>query len=149
MKNTLSQRAVESTAEFCNKGYNCAESIFLTFRTYVAPEMSEDSVRLATPFGGGLGGAGCMCGVLSGAIMVLGAAKGRTNFNMSTQPSYELSYEFHDQFKAKFGETCCRSLTHKLSSKEQGEKCYKIITDSAELLMNFLIDKGIINSENI
>ena len=147
MKNTLSQKAMESVAEFFDKGYNCAESTFLTFRPYVAPELSDDLVKLATPFGGGVGCAGCLCGALSGAIMILGAAKGRTNSDMSLDPPYELSFEFHDKFKAEFGETCCRILTrNEFGSKEQAEACHKIITESAGLLMDLLIDRGIVNS---
>jgi C_GCAxxG_C_C family probable redox protein len=149
MKNTLSEKAFESAAEFYDKGYNCAESIFLAFRTYITPEMSEDLVRLATPFGGGLGRAGCMCGALSGATMILGAAKGRINYEMSKSQPYELSHEFHDQFKTKFNATCCRSLMkHKFGSNEQKEKCYKIVTESAGLLMDYLIDKSIVSSED-
>ncbi|MCL1864611.1 MAG: C-GCAxxG-C-C family protein [Spirochaetes bacterium] len=149
MENTLSQKAIESAAEFHSKGYNCAESIFLTFRTYISPEISEDMVRMVTPFGGGLGRAGCMCGALSGATMILGAAKGRINFESSREPSYELSYDFHEQFRTKFRTTCCRSLMkHKFGSKEQRESCHKIITESAGLLMDFLIDKDLVNSEN-
>jgi len=147
MKNTLSQKAMESVAEFFYKGYNCAESTFLAFRPFVAPELSKDLVKLASPFGGGLGCAGCTCGALSGAIMILGAARGRTNADMSIDPPYELSFEFHDKFKAEFGETCCRILTrNELGSKEQVEMCHKIITESAGILMNLLIDKGIVNS---
>ena len=145
MENTLSKKAVESVAEFHGMGYNCAESVFLTFREYVAPEMSADMVRLATPFGAGLGRAGCLCGALSGATMILGAARGRINDKMPKDPPYELSHEFHDKFKSKFGATCCRSLMkHKFGSGEQKDKCHKIITESAGLLMDFLIDKGIV-----
>ena len=145
MENTLSKQAVESVTEFHDKGYNCAESIFLTFRKYAVPEMSEDIVRLATPFGAGLGRAGCICGALSGATMILGASRGRMNYGISKDPVYELSHEFHDRFKAKFGATCCRSLMkHKFGSEDQRMKCHKIITEGAGLLMDFLVDKGIV-----
>jgi C_GCAxxG_C_C family probable redox protein len=88
-----------------------------------------------------------MCGALSGATMILGAARGRTGLETAKNPSYQLSHEYHDQFKTKFGGTCCRSLNRdKFGSKEQGERCNKIVTEGAELLMNFLIDKGIVSS---
>jgi C_GCAxxG_C_C family probable redox protein len=137
--------AAESAGDYHNRGYNCAESIFLTFRLIAVPELSEDMVRMATPFGGGMGRSGCVCGALSGAMMIIGAAKGRTTPEVPRKQSYELANEYHNRFKSKFGATCCRVLVkHDFGTKEQSSTCYKIITESAELLMNFLVEKDIV-----
>ncbi len=144
MKETLYKNISDTAGDYHNSGYNCAESIFLAFREVAAPDLSEDMVRIATPFGGGMGRSGCVCGVLSGAVIILGAARGRTTPETPRTESYELSNEFHNRFKSKFGATCCRVLVKdKFGSKEQGERCYQIITGSAELLMKFLVEKGI------
>ena len=141
--------AAESAGNYHEKGFNCAESIFLTFRAIAVPDMNEDMVRLATPFGGGLGRSGCVCGALSGAIMILGAVKGRTSADVPRKQSYELSNDYHNRFSEKFGATCCRKLVKdEFGSKEQAAKCYKIITESAGLLMDFLVEKKIIENEN-
>jgi len=104
---------------------------------------------MATPFGGGLGRSGCICGALSGAVMILGAAKGRVSADVPRKESYELSNEYHKRFYEKFGATCCRVLVkEEFGSREQGDRCYRIITESAELMMNFLIEKKIVNIEN-
>ena len=148
MKELLLKNAADSAGSCHNKGFNCAESIFLAFREFAAPDLSEDMVRLATPFGGGLGRSGCVCGALSGAVMILGAAKGRVSPDVPRKISYELSNEFHNIFRGKFGATCCRSLVKdEFGSAGQGRRCYQIITESAALLMNFLIEKGIVRDD--
>lgn len=145
MNEKLMLKAAETAGEYHDSGYNCAESIFLTFRESAAPGLTEDMVRIASPFGGGLGRSGCICGALSGAMIIIGAAKGRTTPGTPRKESYDLSSEYHDMFKKKFGATCCRALNrHQFGSKEQGETCYRIITESAGLMMEFLIEKGIV-----
>ena len=144
MNEPLIKKISDSAGDYHNRGFNCAESIFLAFREIAAPDLSEDMVRIATPFGGGIGRSGCLCGALSGGVIILGAARGRTTPETPRKESYELSSEFHNRFKSEFGATCCRVLVKdKFGSKEQGERCYQIITGSAELLMKFLVEKGI------
>lgn len=144
MNEPLYKKISDSAGDYHNRGFNCAESIFLAFREIAAPDLSEDMVRIATPFGGGIGRSGCLCGALSGGVIILGAARGRTTPETPRKESYELSSEFHNRFKSKFGATCCRVLVKaEFGSKEQGERCYQIITGSAELLMKFLVEKGI------
>jgi len=148
MHKLILKKSADSAGSYHNQGFNCAESIFLTFRSIAAPDLSADMVRLATPFGGGLGRSGCICGALSGAVMILGAAKGRVSTDVPRKESYDLSGEYHNRFRQKFGATCCRVLVKdEFGSKEQKEKCFRIITESAELMMNFLIEKNIIKIE--
>lgn len=145
MDDIILKNIADSAGDYHNKGFNCAESIFLAFRGVAAPDLSEEMVRLATPFGGGIGRSGCICGALSGAIIILGAAKGRISPDTPRKESYDLSNDYHNRFKDEFGGTCCRVLVKdKFGSKEQGEKCFKIITESAALLMKFIDEKGIV-----
>jgi len=129
-------------------GYNCSESIFLTFREYLAPEVGDEFVRIASPFGGGLGRAGCICGALSGAVLMLGFAKGRTTHKVPGKESYILSNDLENKFKERFGSTCCRVLNrHPFGSPEQGETCQRIIRETAELFMEFIKEKGIAGND--
>jgi len=134
-----------AAGNYFRQGYNCAESIFLTFRPYLARQLDEKLVRLATPFGGGIGRAGCMCGALSGAVMMLGLKTGRTAPDISHDGAYELAAEFQKRFVAQFGATCCRALNrHPFDTREQGRNCIKIIGTTAKLFMTFLLEKGIV-----
>jgi len=147
MNEKIIKQTSESAGNYHNQGFNCAESIFLALRCFAASDLTEDMVRLTTPFGGGLGRSGCICGALSGAVMIIGASKGRVSPDIPRKESYELANEYHDRFKIKFGATCCRVLVkNEFSSTGQREICYKIITESAGLLMSFLIEKGIVES---
>lgn len=140
----FSSEAGIKAGEYHQMGYNCSESIFLTFREYLAPEVGEEFVRIATPFGGGLGRAGCICGALSGAVLMLGFAKGRTTHKVPRKESYILSNDLEKRFKEKFGSTCCRVLNrHPFGSSEQGDTCMHIIRESAEMFMEFIKEKGL------
>lgn len=99
---------------------------------------------MASGFGGGLGHAGCMCGALTGATMVLGMLQGRVSKEQSRGPIYTSAKEFHGLFQEKFGATCCRVLNpHPFDSKEHLRNCLKITGGTAELLAQYLMDKGL------
>lgn len=130
--------------DYHKDGFNCAESIFLAFRQRVAPELSAEAVRMATPFGSGLGGAGCLCGALAGSVMILGLLKGRTTPDVPRKESYGLSSEFHNRFRDNFGATCCRDLKRKASGTDKkGATCEEIIARTDELLSDFMEEKGL------
>lgn len=125
-------------------GFNCAEAIVRAFRDLLDAGLSDDAVRMASGFGGGLGHAGCLCGALSGATMVLGMLQGRTTPQESREPVYASAHEFHGRFKEKFGSTCCRVLnTHPFDSKDHLRTCIKITGNTAELLQTFIKEKGL------
>ncbi len=131
--------------DYHNEDYNCAESIFLAFREQAAPELGADMVRMATPFGAGLGNAGCLCGALAGSVMILGLFKGRTTPDVPRKEPYALSSEFHNRFKEKFGATCCRVLKRAASGPDmRGATCEEIISGTDELLSEFLAEKRLV-----
>jgi C_GCAxxG_C_C family probable redox protein len=126
------------------EGFNCAEAVVRAFREILSPTMSDDAVRMASGFGGGLGHAGCMCGALTGATMVLGMLQGRVSPRESREPVYASAHEFHDRFRAKFGATCCRMLNpHPFDSKEHLRNCIKITGNTAGLLQEYIEEKGL------
>ncbi len=143
MNEELIAEARTKAGNYYRNGYNCAEALFLTLREYVAPELSEDMVKLVTPLGGGVGRSGCLCGSLSGAVIIVGAVKGRTSPEGSRRGSYDLAGEFHNRFKQEFGSTCCRVL-NKLDYHDpaRGKVCMKIIGNSAALFMRILQETG-------
>ncbi|MHC4104280.1 MAG: C-GCAxxG-C-C family protein, partial [Planctomycetota bacterium] len=72
---------------------------------------SEQAKQLGAGFCGGMGGAGCTCGALSGAIMGLGLLVGpHAKSGLSKKKFTELSKKMHDRFHEKFSSTCCRVL---------------------------------------
>ena len=129
------------------EGYNCAEAIVRAFRDGMHADISDEALRMASGFGGGLGHAGCMCGALTGAIMVLGMLQGRVTKEQNRGPIYTSAQEVHGIFKDKFGATCCRVLNpHPFGSKEHLRNCIKITGGTAELLSKY-IDDNVIKAE--
>lgn len=141
----LADKAKERAAECYKTGINCAETIVTTFDELCNLGIGTN-VKLASGFGGGLGHAGDLCGALSGAIMVLGALKGRSNPpDGDREGMYALSQGFHDKFVEEFGATDCDIVRkHDWGTKEQRVNCLKLIVTTAGLLADFMVDKGLV-----
>lgn len=136
----------QAAGQTFREGYNCSEAIVRAFRSALQLDISDEELRMASGFGGGLGHAGCLCGALAGSIMVLGILQGRDNNAQSREPVYISAQQFHDLFRKKFGATCCRALNpHPFDSKEHLRNCIKITGNTAELLSDYIKDK---NSRN-
>ena len=103
----MNDLALEALSQAGNKfkdGLNCSESILHVFNEMLNNPLSPESLKMATGFGGGLGHAGCMCGALTGSVMILGLFKGRINPTHAKKPMYDLSHDFHDRFLSAFGD---------------------------------------------
>ena len=85
--------------------FNCSESIL------IANVSDEDAalVRIGTPFGGGVGGAGEMCGALIAGLMIMGYRKGRTDAS-GPKDVYQDGKAMLAAFKEKFGTVSCADL---------------------------------------
>ncbi|HBC92680.1 MAG TPA: hypothetical protein DCZ10_07175 [Pelotomaculum sp.] len=145
MSQELISAARNKAGDYFRQGYNCSESIFLAFRELVAPELDAGLVKMFTGFGGGLGHAGCMCGALSAAEMIISFFTGRTTNQEDREVSYQAAREYHDLFQERFGGTCCRTLnTHSFDTPEHLKNCLKITGSTGKLLMEYLMQKGLV-----
>lgn len=99
----------ESKALF-DEGYNCAQSVLAPFADRFGMDR-EMAFRIATPFGGGMGHNGQICGAVSGALMAIGLARGTQVYNKAqTDACYALVQEFQQRFLAKHGDLTCPGL---------------------------------------
>jgi C_GCAxxG_C_C family probable redox protein len=145
MSEEMSTEARNKAGNYFKEGYNCAESVFLTYRELLAPELDPSLVRLMTGFGGGLGESGCLCGALTGAIASLNMMKGRTTNQSSRDEAYQLAKEFTEKFTDKYGVTCCRALNpYPFETKEHLTNCLKITGNTSKMLAEFLEEKGLV-----
>jgi C_GCAxxG_C_C family probable redox protein len=107
------------TSFLARKGYHCAEAILLGLKEELALDSSLIP-RIASPFGGGLGRSGGLCGVVSGSLMALGILKGRDTAEERVEPVLEETRSFLAGFRERFGTVECRELTgYDLSSSIQ------------------------------
>ncbi len=81
--------------------------------------------RLATGFGGGIGGSGATCGALVGAVMAVGLIHGRDSPDGDRRTATAISQQIHDAFEEQMGSTACRALTGlDLTTREGARELY-------------------------
>jgi len=144
------KKSEKAKALFGN-GFNCAQSVFAAF----SPESGipeEESLRIATPFGGGLGRQQLVCGAVTGALMALGAEKGKGTHDPETkkQEVYLLTRKFCEEFVKRHRSLNCRDLLNGLSMLDQEEnrrikelglsetRCRRYVEEATEILEELL-----------
>ena len=89
---------------------NCAQSVFAPFAEHFGLD-KETALRIATPFGGGMGHAGQVCGAVSGALMAIGLAKGTTVYDKEKKDAcYAMARDFQARFRGMHGHVSCPGL---------------------------------------
>jgi C_GCAxxG_C_C family probable redox protein len=144
--------SIADTATACfDEGFNCSQAVFSAF----APQLGLDRVaalKVAGPFGGGMGRMGETCGAVTGALMVIGLKYGQTTSEdkAAKEKSYELVREFVKRFRLRNqGCIACRELLGADISTPEGmqkirEKqafttmCPKFVRDAAEIVEELL-----------
>jgi C_GCAxxG_C_C family probable redox protein len=137
----------EAAVSTFSQSYNCSQSVFSAFAVQFG--MDRDlALKLASPFGGGVGGRGEVCGAVSGALLALGMKRGA-----STPPGKQeinrLSQEFMRMFEVKHGSILCRELIDLDRSTTEGWEqvrlsgkfeslCPLLVGDAAKLLQDLL-----------
>ncbi len=131
--------------EFHKKDCNCSEALLHGFREQLPFPLSDETMRIATCFGGGGVGKAGFCGAFSGAIMVLSLLAGRNGPEGNREPAYTYSREFGERFVARFGDNSCKTLQiYEYASTEQKSNCGKIIVATGDLLAAFLVEKNLL-----
>lgn len=84
---TLEERMADAERrgrEYFRQGLNCTECVLRTFMDMHETDMPDAAVKLASGFGLGMGDTKNTCGAIIGAVMALGAEKGRDPFQIET-----------------------------------------------------------------
>ena len=104
------KRALKAKAHF-EEGYNCAQAMLGAYHDMCGLEF-EQAVRLAAPFGGGIGRMREVCGALTGMFMVIGLLKGYTDpgDDEAKAQLYGLTQNLALRFKEENGSIICRDL---------------------------------------
>jgi len=142
-------KAEEAIRSFSGN-YNCAQSVLSVF----SPELGLDrktSLKVATPFGGGIAHMDELCGAVTGALMVLGLRHGmfKDEDLAAKERTYALCQEFAVKFKSRNSSLKCTQLIGlNLSIPEDYEEakeedvfnqvCTKSVRDAVEILEELL-----------
>ena len=117
---TRKQIAVEK--KHC--GLNCAQAVLCTYAD-IAGIDEETAIRLAAPFGAGMGNMEGTCGAITGAGLVLGL--------VSKGPSTKQMRQIMNKFQERNGATQCKLLKGVGTGKVLRE-CSDCVADAAEFL---------------
>ncbi len=101
----------EKARDLFLSGCSCSQAVFGAF----APELGVEekaALRLASSFGGGLGGARELCGAVSGMLMAAGLRLGYDEIgdNEIKIAHYARTRRLMDAFRQAHGTTVCREL---------------------------------------
>jgi C_GCAxxG_C_C family probable redox protein len=102
---------VESEAQkYFEDHFNCAQSVFAPFARRYGMDL-ETALKITTPFGGGMGHAGQVCGAVSGGLMAIGLATGiSANDRDLKYACYDMAKEFQSRFRELHGDITCPGL---------------------------------------
>ena len=141
-----SERAVACFKE----GFSCSQAVFSTFALQMGLER-ELALKVAGPFGGGMGRLGEVCGAVTGALMALGLKYGCVDAQNAEgkEEAYRLARELADQFKTRRGSILCRELLGcdistpegRSQAREKGlfaNLCPQLVRDAAEIVEQML-----------
>ncbi len=132
------------------KRFTCSAAVFSTFSEELGLD-PDTAKKIACGFGAGISKTGNTCGAVSGAIMVIGLAYGKTEEgdDAATEKTRALTRKFIKEFTEKNGSVNCTDLLgYDLSdpeeyevAKERGlfiEKCPLMVRDAADILERIL-----------
>ena len=92
-------------------GYNCAQCMILAFEDLIDIDVNH-ALKIASPFGGGMGRLREVCGSVSGMFIVLGYLRGYSDPNdyEAKKRIYEEVQELAHRFEEDNGSIICRDL---------------------------------------
>jgi len=127
------------------EGYNCAESVVMMAGKYFLKEMPIPWCNFVTGFGGGIGRSREeTCGALTGAVLALSIAFGRSDAEVDVNPTHELVSEFRKMFLDKFGDTICKRLREGLEGDEAKSMCQNMTAETVLMLFELFEANGVV-----
>jgi C_GCAxxG_C_C family probable redox protein len=122
----------------------CSEAVLYVLNQGLKGDLPpRTAIRLACAFPNGVGGAGCMCGAFSGALMALGLFVGHQGLNgRAGKKAMARGRELHDLFQSRFGTICCRILTKKVRDDYRAlfKQCATHTGEAAELAARVILE---------
>lgn len=121
----------ERAAEFFKEGYNCSQATALAFADRLDVD-EETLLKLASPFGGGLGRLREVCGCVSAMALVAGAVKGYSDPKAREEKTalYALVQKMAAEFREENGSIVCRELLEMASKRQKENKEAGILIDT-------------------
>ena len=122
----------------------CTEAVVVALNQGLDGGLTDaQAVAMAAPFCVALGESGCLCGALSGAVMVSGLFLGNERPYRYRKDMRESARQLHDAFKASNGATCCKVLSQKVKhdKKAHFRQCADLTAEATELAAKLILQK--------
>ena len=146
---TRKEKAMQSFLD----GYNCSQCMILAFEDMITIDI-DTALKIASPFGGGMGRLREVCGSVSGMFMVLGYIKGYNEPKdyEGKKELYEHIQELARRYEEANGSIICRDLLGLNVQREestpekrtpeyyQKRPCAEKIGSAAEILEAYLAE---------
>jgi C_GCAxxG_C_C family probable redox protein len=139
----------KSAEDSFTSGLFCAESVVLALAKAQGIE-SELLPKVATAFCGGMSRTCGTCGALTGAMMGISLALGRSKAEESVQPSYAATQKLIREFEQEFGARECHVLLgcdlgtpegqEMFREEGLGAQCTKFTGKAAEIAARIISD---------
>lgn len=121
----------------------CSEAVMYVLGQAFASDLSaRDAVLLGAGFCHGMGGAGCTCGALTGAVALLSYYLGpQSDGGVKKKKFRRCIKEMHDMFCERFRSTCCRDLLKKVKGEKGACRvsCQTFTEAGAEIATSLLL----------
>ena len=140
--------------EHFTSGYNCAQSVFLTYAEKYGFD-KDTALKLSSSFGGGMGRMREVCGAVSAMFMIAGLENGYTENNNDEIKTehYTRIQNLANEFKKKNGTIICRELlgvdaddnpipSKRTSQYYEERPCEELIADACKIIDKFILKKG-------
>ncbi len=122
----------------------CAETVLYVLNQGLRGGLPpEAAISLSSGFSEGIGGARCICGAFSGALMAVGLFLGRHGTGRrGSKSSQATSKELYDRFRSKFRSPCCRILTKKFKDDDKAllKHCSAHTAEVGEFTARFILE---------
>ncbi len=132
------------------EGFSCSQAVAAVYDEETGVPR-DTLLRIAQPFGGGIGRMADWCGAVTGAFLVIGLKHGRIRAEdlQSRDRTYAWVREFTARFRNRHGDTACRNLLGCDISTAEGMKsaeelklheirCEKFVRDAVDILEDIL-----------
>ena len=139
----------ERAAEAFLSDYNCAQAVTLAFADLMDVEEAV-ALRMASPFGGGMGRMREVCGAVSGMLLVLGDLYGycEAQDTAGKKQLYKDIQDLAGAFRHRIGSIVCREIlknppsdpnpTPRTEAFYANRPCVRMVMTAAELLEEFI-----------
>jgi C_GCAxxG_C_C family probable redox protein len=116
--------------------------MFVLSQAFASGLSGRDAMELGAGYCHGMGGAGCSCGALTGAVALLSLyLSPHGPDGLKKKDFRRLIREMHDQFRQRFRSTCCRILSKKVKGEKELRRvsCQELTEGGAEIATLLLL----------